>query len=379
VNSSLTLSIVKDTQGFYNLQEEWNELLQHSASNDIFLRWEWLYNWWLVYGGGLNQLCIIVVRENNSLLGIAPLYIKHRYLRFFRKVRFLGSNIVCSDYLDFILLKHREYEALFSILSWLEKNHHCWDLLKLTDIPSKSDNVPLIESFFKDNRVKINRNYTVCPYIKLTSTWEATYDSYASILKNTIKRKLKKFERIPNSSFEELSSDGDFDRYFSEFVHLNKLSLKLKNIRSPFFDTDFLAFHKNVINELYRKGMAKLCFLKADDTPIAGIYLLQYLDKVYYYQSGYDPAWEKLSPGTLLFHYCIKTAYEDGAKEFDFLQGDEAYKSSWTKAKRINASIEVYNDNFKGFFLYLVKYSKDASKRIISLVRKRIFEKSKYE
>ena len=345
------------------MRDEWNELLKHSEMDTIFLRWEWLYNWWLVYGGGSNQLCIILVKENHCLLGIAPLYIKRRYLPLFREVRFLGSNVVCSDYLNFILFKNREREALYSILCYIEKDKYSWDLLHLTDIPSESGNIPLMESFFQHNRVAINRRYTVCPFIRLTATWETIYASFASIMKNTIKRKLKKFDRIPDSCFQELSSDAELCAHFSEFVHLNKLSLPRRKVLSPFLHTDFLTFHYNILRVLNEKGMAKLCFLRVGDTAIAGIYLLLYRNKVCYYQSGFDPAWGKASPGTLLMYHCIKSAYEGGASEFDFLQGDEEYKRNWTQRKRTSVKITIYSSSSKGRLLSHIDNCTNKAKR----------------
>lgn len=377
-NITLNVSIINHSREFYSLRDEWNDLLKLSQSNTIFLRWEWLYNWWQVYGKGSYRLFIVAVRDNDRLIGIAPFYIKMR-LGFFREINFLGSNIVASDYLDFILLKGKGKDVISSILLFLEQHKKYWDVLQLSDVPSNSDNIDLIEQSFQKYKIIINKKYTVCPYIKLNLPWDNIFSSYASILKNTIKQKSKKFERISYSAFDKIKPGHDSADYFSKFLHLNKLSLKRRGIESPFLDKKFLTFHKKIIDELLDKEMVKFYFLKIGTQYIAGIYILVYDCKYYYYQSGFDPAWKKISPGTLLFHYSIKTAHEEGAKEFDFLQGDEAYKSSWTKAKRINASIEVYNDNFKGFFLYLVKYSKDASKRIISLVRKRIFEESKYE
>jgi CelD/BcsL family acetyltransferase involved in cellulose biosynthesis len=375
MNSGLNLSTIRDSKDFHSLRDEWNELLKLSKSDTIFLRWEWLYNWWLVYGRGTNQLYIIIVREGSRLLGVAPLYIKKRYLNFSRIISFLGSNIVCSDYLDFILIKNREREVGYLILSYLNENSRLWDIIELTDLPSESTSLPLIKSFFQDYRIIIKREYTICPYINLNSTlWDSIYNSYAPILRNTIKRKNKKFEALPNSGFREVTSYDDLDRYISEFLRLSRLRFEMKKIRSPFLDADFLTFHQNVINSLYKMGMANLYFLEAGGELIAGIYILLYDGKYYYYQSGFDPDWQKLSPGTLLFHHCIKIAFINGAKEFDFLQGDEAYKSDWTKEKKINVKATIYNRKAKGRLLCIIDEGimklKDIVKKFQSIIKK---------
>lgn len=42
----------------------------------------------------------------------------------------------------------------------------------------------------------------------------------------------------------------------------------------------------------------------------------------------YDPAWEKLSPGTLLQRECLRWCHEHGL-DYDLRIGDEAYKAEW--------------------------------------------------
>src|SRR4030042_2787090 len=148
MNEGLKTFVIRDREEFFNLQEEWNNLLEESENDTIFLRWEWLYNWWLVYGKKSNELYIITVREKNTLLGIAPLHIARRINGFIREVKFIGSNIVASEYLDFILRKGRKEDTLREIISFLKKNSNLWDVMNFADIPSQSKSVEIIGSFF---------------------------------------------------------------------------------------------------------------------------------------------------------------------------------------------------------------------------------------
>lgn len=366
----LNISVIDNLAGFYALRDVWNELLKKSESNNIFLRWEWLYNWWRIYGDSPNKLFILTLKEGEQHLGIAPLY-KTKYLSFFTKIKFLGSNEVCSDYLDFLLMKNREKELIHAIFTFVKKEFLCWDVLDFSDICVDSKNIPYIMEFFHQNKILSDRRYTACPYIILSKSWQSIYDSYSSSLKNTIRQKDHKFKKLYNSAFIEVSQDNNQDNnlngYFSEFLRLNKIRFEKKKIKSPFLDKRFLTFHQKVFNELYKEGIAKLYFLKLDSKFIAGIYLFDYKQKYYYYQSGFDPAWSKLSPGTLLFHYCIKNAHKKNIVEFDFLRGNEKYKNNWTKNKRFIAKLNIYNNTAKGLFLSFIETNKNRIIRNLSL------------
>ncbi len=349
----LNIRVVNSRKEFRNLRQEWNSLLGSSPVNTIFLRWEWLYNWWCVYGTDAGDLFIITVRDDTKLVGIAPLYIKPRFGGIFREVRFLGSNIICSDYLDFIVRQEKETDVLQAIFSFLNDNNS-WHSLLLTDVPEDSHLHVNLKDYFKSENIRVDSQHTVCPYVLLDRDWQDILGSFNPRLRNIIRRKRKRFEALPHSAYVEARPDNISDS-FEELVRLSRLRMKMLNRRSPFEDSRFLEFHRRVLHELYPCGMAKLCFLKADNQFLAAIYLLTYNSKYYFYQSGFDPEWVSLSPGTLLFYYCIKEAHDSKAIEFDFLRGNEDYKWYWTKEKRQGISIQIANKTTAGAVLHSIE------------------------
>jgi CelD/BcsL family acetyltransferase involved in cellulose biosynthesis len=57
--------------------------------------------------------------------------------------------------------------------------------------------------------------------------------------------------------------------------------------------------------------------------------------RLFYYQSGFDPAWSPHGVSAILLAYIMEDAIERlGATEFDFLRGQENYKYFWTDVNR---------------------------------------------
>ena len=355
---TMKLSVITSPEDFYSLREEWNGLLLQSDSDVIFLRWEWLYNWWLVYGTGLHKLYILIVKENDRLVGIAPFYIRRDGLLFRKEISFLGTNVVCSDYMDLILQKGREKEVSSLMFSHLNERNDVWDTMRLTDIPQESRTLALITASFQDKRLKINKTHTTCPYLKLSVPWERIRDSYSSMIKNNLARKIKKFEDAYKGEIVEVGPEEDWDFYFDKLLFLNKLRMGQKNLNSSFLERQFVDFHKSIIQAFIKNNEVKFIFLRIGGKLIAGIYLLADHRRYYYYQSGFDPEWEKISPGTLLFDYAIKHAHKHGMEEFDFLQGNEKYKSLWTHTSRRNIKITVYKHSMANCVLSLYEDGK---------------------
>jgi hypothetical protein len=101
----MKFDIIRTNEEFAVLSEEWNKLLEISASHVPFLRHEYLYTWWETKCGGEwphGDLVIVTARQaDGSLVGIAPLF--HTQNRDGKAAIMLLGSIEISDYLDLIV------------------------------------------------------------------------------------------------------------------------------------------------------------------------------------------------------------------------------------------------------------------------------------
>ncbi|MBI2977047.1 MAG: GNAT family N-acetyltransferase, partial [Chloroflexi bacterium] len=56
----------------------------------------------------------------------------------------------------------------------------------------------------------------------------------------------------------------------------------------------------------------------------------------------------KYSVGIQTLAYAIEQSIAEGATEFDFLQGDEAYKTHWTTHSRANWQLQLPGPHLRG-------------------------------
>ena len=63
-----------ESDGFWALKPEWNDLLQRSCCNTLFLTWEWQSTWWKHLGEGSLLLLGFRSEDDGRLVGIAPLF-----------------------------------------------------------------------------------------------------------------------------------------------------------------------------------------------------------------------------------------------------------------------------------------------------------------
>jgi len=69
-----------------------------------------------------------------------------------------------------------------------------------------------------------------------------------------------------------------------------------------------------------------LCF---ENRVAAFMFAVVLLGTVFAYLSAFDPEYEALGFGKTLLYNSARFAFEQGYRSWDFLRGDEPYKSDW--------------------------------------------------
>jgi hypothetical protein len=141
---------------FGNMREEWNSLLGKSATNEIFLLWEWMYSWWDVFKNGNGELYLL--RGKNPLgetIGIAPFYLHHQTgLGNCKRntIRFCSSLETFPDHLDIIAPKEYEHSFSEAVVNYLIQHGQDWDLIKLDGVHDDA----MIKKYLTSARPKQN-------------------------------------------------------------------------------------------------------------------------------------------------------------------------------------------------------------------------------
>ncbi|MEN3355357.1 MAG: hypothetical protein V7640_3515, partial [Betaproteobacteria bacterium] len=95
-------------------------------------------------------------------------------------------------------------------------------------------------------------------------------------------------------------------------------------------------FHRAAASGLLSRGVLRMYALRLGGRIIGGYYGFQHARRAYAYLGGFDPEFERYSPGTVLIGHAIEEAIREQADEFDFLRGCEAYKYTWGATDRPN-------------------------------------------
>ncbi len=363
----MIVSAIQTEEEFCSLENEWNCLLRNSASDTVFLTWEWMRTWWKYYGTGKSLFIITVRGEAGRLLGLAPLCIKNtgfHGLATLKALSFLGSGEVCADYLDFIAEAGKEREVLKAIFDSLNAGSRLWDYVLLSDIPEKSETLDIILNGVGSSHFIAGVNE--CPFIDLPDNYGSYLEGLGSNTRYNLSRRTRAIYRKFDAEFSACDGDG-VENQMESLFELHRKRREMIGKEGSFLSEKLSAFHREVSRTFSKIGVLKIYRLLIGGKPAAMLYGFKYGGKFFYYQSGMDPQYEKESVGTALMGHCIRDSIESGLKEFDFLRGNEAYKHRWTGTSRKTVDIVLRPERLKGRALMSAESLIVRAKRLVKM------------
>ncbi|NWF86642.1 GNAT family N-acetyltransferase [Candidatus Bathyarchaeota archaeon] len=355
----------------YSLKETWNNLLKNNLLGDnIFLTWEWLSTWWKHFGKEKKNLVLLVMDEN-EVVGIAPLMLSKYKLPGFgsiKKVEFIGSRQ--SDYNNFIIIK-KEAECLRLITEYLTDSVEHWDWIELKEIPETAKKAHYLEKLFRDISFSLRlrtRICNICPYVPLPDS----FDQLINGLSKNMRQNLNKYQRrIKENYHVELKRYDEARLSVKEamelFITLHEKRWILKGLPGAFRNNDtFRNFHMEIAERFANSGWLGLYFLMSDGEPVSAQYTFEYGQKMYYYLAGFDPEYSNYSVGNLMTLYLLERCIKKGFREYDMMRGIEPYKAWWTQSYKRNFEIRLVRGGLLRNFCDWITWNK----AITSLVEK---------
>jgi CelD/BcsL family acetyltransferase involved in cellulose biosynthesis len=334
-NSPLTVSVISEPEALANLRLEWQQL--HAASGaDLFLSWDWLIPWWNHLAED-RELFVMLARDaDGRARGLLPLSLESARVGFrrIRRLRFLGDDQVGSDYLDALIDPGWNRPANQAFATALDDRKSEWDLLELRDMDQRSTTSNELLDALGDEFEMCSIEGLLCPGQDLDPHMPlADFMSQTSRFQNYTRRR-KWLERQSGFKIEICRDERTLQPALENFFRLHHLRWRADGGSSGIVGARVEAFHRDAMTRLMAAGQLRLYTLWVDGLAVASVYALIHGRTFYYYQAGMDPAWRSRSVGLVLIGETFSDAILSGLTRYDFLRGEEAYKSDWVNDSR---------------------------------------------
>ena len=361
---ALSVATVQNIEAFAALRSEWSELLRSSASNNPFLTWEWLYAWWTHFGnsGGLR---LLVVRSGETLIAVAPLRLVSPTLYWFSRLEFLGTGAAGSDYLDVIVRRGHEDEAVDALTDFLTSRQLT---LRLTHLPPASIVAQLAERLAAAGWASAAADDGTCPVVDLRGhTFDSFLGSIGASHRANIRRRLRALERQFDVRFERITTDDDRQAALAALAVFHNRRYADRGGSTAFASPAARAFHEDASHRALTSGWLRMYRLTLNGATAAVMYGFHEGGRFYFYQHGYDERYAANSVGLVLMALTIKAAIGEAATEFDMLWGTESYKSLWARRASVLQRVDLYPVHLGGA---VQRHAVEARRGVAGLARR---------
>lgn len=334
---------------FIESKDTWNKLTLAMNIPSVFCTWEWVYTWWEHFGQKYEPL-ILFIHKEKELIGIFPLAL-HKDTGWLtgRIISYCGSNELYPDHLDIICSKENAKQCVNAVFDFLSSDYKDWDVLNIS-LLSEGSNLMFHVNTNSALTADIKQR-SVAPFLAMNGSFDDYLNGFGNKKRYNLKKKHKilcEKHRVGYTSCDPSQITEGIKALF----YLHELRAKSKRITSTFRGEQLFNFHNALAERISKNDWLWLRFLKSNSGEIISAFYGFALDgHLFYYQLGLDPEWEAYSPGIVLFYEVLKEVFAKNYKEFDFLRGNEEYKSSWTQNNRALFTINVYNNTLRASFL----------------------------
>lgn len=309
------------------LWKQWEQL----AGSRLFLAPRWLITWWQHYRTPQAQLLVLAVRDaDDQLIGLAPWFLQQTWLSG-RKIQSLGCGEACTDYMTILTLPQQEELVVNAVAEYVveelaDVDHICLEAIE-------ADN-PTILRFAQimTQRYGYQESHADClDCYRLTIPGE--WEDWIMQLSRSRRRRVRQLWRDQFDTGKAVvrvaHDDITLAEGFAILVNLHQRRQNALGHAGSFASPRFRSFLWDAACRHLESSQGRLQWIELEGKPIAAQFDLEEGDTLLDYCSGIDIDSDYARPGWLGVTAGIRHAIERGRTTFDFLRGDEGYKSHW--------------------------------------------------
>ena len=336
------------------LKEDWDRLIKSQPETDMpFYSWDWFYHSWIHFGKPVGQeLFIVVVHEENSVVGILPLVRGRRQssgifyrILCFCNVGMMPRNTIYTDSPD--------QESVFCA-AWnhLFDHRSDWDMLELANVPCLSSfHQFVLEGEHRPGYALIQDRGFIAPFIELTGTLEDYLNSLDKGTRKDIRKHFRHFNESEVSHavrFFEKPDTMEEGLKHLEIVHSNSWKGAYTNRHYP-------RFYREITPILTQRNEVKIAIAYLDGVPIGGTYMLCKNGVYYGCIRDYDLKYKQYAPGILLLDFQLEHLLSEGGKIFDFCGTTYDHKEKFGTGHQYHSTFQIVHTGLKSRFIYSMK------------------------
>jgi len=312
--------------------------------------------WWDSFGGD-RTLHVVVARDGDEVVGIAPLMLSR--VTFYgwpvRRLESIGNDH--TPRFEFIVRDDEPavYDAIWEAIRLSRRG--TWDVLLLKQLPAERPTLDALRSQASEPEWHIGRwKSHDSPFVPFTDNWTDYTERLSRKHRSNLRNRFRRLERLGAIGLDIVTTEQALEASLDDGLRIEPSGWKTEAGTAIHCDPDVSKFYRELASRAAKRGMLRLMFLTVNGNRIAFAYVLEYRNKLYALKIGYDPDFAQYSPSKLLCYLVFNQAFERRVAEYEFLGARDAWKLDWTNRTRPHEWLYVFPDRIPGRWLYRAKF-----------------------
>jgi CelD/BcsL family acetyltransferase involved in cellulose biosynthesis len=282
----------------------------------------WHHLWWEHLGHAGNwRPYTVAAYKRDKLVAVVPLAVC--WTRGIRRLEWAGVSFF--DYPDLLAYHDVDIRSLWYEITCLGG----YDFARLRDVRADGPSFPALQSMAREAA-------QTTPVYAIDFEQSNGQDWFTTLSKRTRANhaaSLRRLARIGETSMQLVTDAAAIPHTISQLMMQKRAWAEKRGLGDELTDRS-QRFLECLAHQALSDGNLHLSVLRSGDETTSMHLGFVSQDGFYYYLPSYDPSFANISPGRVHLVELIKWAGDNGYGRFDFLRGEDPYKTSWGKESR---------------------------------------------
>ena len=299
---------LEDVERLADVREDWSRLAE--PAGHPFATWEWNECWWRHMGSGRRLYTFACRDADDQVAGVLPMYVAAT--RPVRVARFLGF----ADLQSPVCAAADRPRVAAALIGATGRPHACRVLF--------AERMPADQGWGELLGGTLVRTDST-PVLPIGGrTWDEFLATKKRKFRGNLRRAEERLVAGHGLTFRLCDDPGRIDDDMETLFGLH--TSRWGEGATGVFDGASREVHREFAAAALRRGWLRLWLAEIGGEPAAAWYGWRFAGTDWFFQSGRDPRFDRLSVGTTLLVHTLREAFDDRMSAYHFLAGDEDYK-----------------------------------------------------
>lgn len=337
----LDVVVVRALDALAEHAAQWNRLAYESPQQSPMLSWAWISSYFehrLLPG---ESWACVLAHDGDRLVGVLPLVVSPR------RVPGLGGPVLRTPYdphtisIEPVVAASRAGEVVPALVEAAARTLPGWFQLELERIPETSPVLAVLESGAAPG-VFIKERRGVGAFLPVPPRFDEYRASLSRNFRNNLNKARNKLRKLSGAQTTFLAGTDATPAELPRLMAVEGAGWKGKAGTAIRESPDLIAFYTTLTRRLSQAGWLEWHFLEAEGKVLAGNLAVRLERSLLVWKLGYDEAYARYSPGSLLFEQLVERACLAGDVATIDLMTDWAWYDNWNMQKRQTFDLYLY-------------------------------------